>query len=373
MARRHRHRRDDARPSGGSSSAAALVVAATVSGLAVAGARPHPGAGRHGRRRSTDRSSCDRRPPRSPSATARVLIWGGRATTSDSGWVYDPTPGTWQKLPPAPGPSRFSAGAVWTGTEAMIWGGSIADPFRFDPGGVAWNPSTGSWRELPAAPVGLMDARAVAFDAGVLFTGGRGPTGGHPTDLWFDLASETWSEVPNEVQVRNVAWQDGRLVGTGPTPCDVSAGRLTSTWEVLTFDPLARTWSQAAPTIDASWLALAPGPSGELTAVSADGETIRGFALTHGQWVQHAEIRSGAVVTIEPTGYPPATVWTGDQLVLGAQGGLVGVVTREPRARPGDRPGDPHLRWHRRVVGNRGRVPLEPEQRGLDLDAATAS
>lgn len=251
----------------------------------------------------------------------RVLVWGGRNTSPDSGAVFDPSSGTWELLPPAPGPSRFSAAAVWTGTEAIIWGGSTrSDRFTPDPGGIAWNPTTRSWRELPAAPLALMDARAVAFESGILITGGRRIDSSEPVDLWFDRADEAWAIVPNDIQVLNVAWQQGHLVGTGPVIERLLDGH--PTWAVLAFDELTRTWSQGAPELEAGWLALASTADGQLTAVSSDSEQLRGYVLTNNQWVEAAGIRSSAVVTIEPRGYAPATVWTGERLVLGAQGGL---------------------------------------------------
>lgn len=255
-----------------------------------------------------------------------VLIWGGRSTTTDSGSVFDPATGTWQQLPAAPGPPRFSAAATWTGTEAIIWGGSPADAELFAPEatGIAWNPTTASWRELPAAPFGLMDARAVAFETGVLFTGGKRITSEiDPADLWFNLADETWTTVPAPVEVLNVTWDQDRLLGTGRESSLSSAGRLTS-WSVLEFDEGLRGWRPIAPPLETPWLIVAPTAGGELTAVTADMEELTGLVLEGERWVEVAMMRSGAIATIEPSGYPPVTVWTGDQLILGGTGGLVG-------------------------------------------------
>src|SRR5687767_9175747 len=53
----------------------------------------------------------------------------------------------WEALPPAPIPTRQDAGAVWTGSEVIVWGGrdmgttSSRDGQRGD--GAAYNPDTG--------------------------------------------------------------------------------------------------------------------------------------------------------------------------------------------------------------------------------------
>lgn len=273
----------------------------------------------------------------------RVLIWGGRSTTTDSGSIYDPATDTWEQLPPAPGRPRFSAAAAWTGTEAIIVGGSDASTERFVPlaTGIAWNPTTGSWRELPVAPEGLMDARALAFDTGVLVTGGSRVTSDHvPSDLWFDLRDETWTAIPVPGQVLSLTRGNGRVLAAAQTPQASSAGPGWS-WSALAFDPIQVRWVPIAPPIDAPWVALAPGADGALSAVTADLEQLRGLVLEDGRWVEAAAIRSSAVATIEPTGYPPVGVWTGDQLVLGGQGGL---VAWSPRARTFATLTDPAIR-----------------------------
>lgn len=254
-----------------------------------------------------------------------VLMWGGRSLSPDSGNVFDPGTRRWEHLPKAPGPGRFSATAVWTGTEALIWGGSTTtDPMELDAGGIAWNPTSRSWREIPAAPLAMVDARGVAFPRGVLFTGGSTLGQRKPVDLWLDARTGRWTVVPNPVQVLNTAWHDGRLVGTGPTPTAV--GRTgPATWSVVRFDERRRTWTTAAPDVPTAWLALA-SVGGTLSAVAVDGETVRGLVFEEPAyaWTEVAKAEPvSSVVTIEPSGHPPATVWTGDRLLLGGSGGLV--------------------------------------------------
>jgi hypothetical protein len=254
-----------------------------------------------------------------------VLMWGGRSLSPDSGNVFDPTTRRWEHLPKAPGPGRFAAAAVWTGTEALIWGGSTTtDPMTLDASGIAWNPTTRSWRRIPAAPLAMIDARGVAFPGGVLFTGGSTLGPSRPIDLWLDVRTGRWTVVHNPVRVLNTAWHDGQLVGTGPTPTTVGQTG-PGTWSVLRFDERRHSWTQAAREVQTSWLALASS-GGTLSAVAVDGEKVRALVYEEPAqaWTEVAKAEPvSSVVTIEPSGYPPATVWTGDRLVLGGGGGLV--------------------------------------------------
>jgi N-acetylneuraminic acid mutarotase len=66
------------------------------------------------------------------SANGRLYVWGGSNYEDDGtlnndwpvdGAAWSPATGTWQQLPPAPAP-RASAVAVWTGCDAIVYGGN---------------------------------------------------------------------------------------------------------------------------------------------------------------------------------------------------------------------------------------------------------
>lgn len=264
----------------------------------------------------------------------RVLTWGGRNVSADSGVVYDPATDTWQDLPPAPGPSRFGAAATWTGDEAVIWGGSInTDPFDFEPGGVAYDPRTEQWRTLPPAPVGLFGARALSFDDGVLFTGGSPQSSpGTPVSLWLGEGSGTWTEIPTPVRTVNTTWTDGQLLATGPTAVDPAAIQTGAYappgWAVVAFDRETLSWQPFAEPMTTDWAALATADDGTVSMLTLEGlnEPLRAYRRTGLGWEQVAETMSGAngIVTIELEGYPPVTASTGGQLLLGGEGALTG-------------------------------------------------
>lgn len=129
--------------------------------------------------------------------TGRYLaVWGGRRTsdpTSDTndGYLYDPVGDRWLRMSSANAPSaRSRHGAVWTGREMIIWGGSrtrregagYAVVFPEDFG--AYDPGTDTWRGLAAAggPVGRDDPHLAWTGSELLVWGGLRLEGG-----WSDL------------------------------------------------------------------------------------------------------------------------------------------------------------------------------------------
>jgi hypothetical protein len=110
---------------------------------------------------------------------SRMLIFGGRSTTTaqppSGGWSYDPATDQWTSFyVPFAG---YDASVVWTGTEAIAWGG-WKDPYNFEREsqntGYAYNPTTGESRFVnisSASP--RAHHQAVWTGAEMLVFGGR--------------------------------------------------------------------------------------------------------------------------------------------------------------------------------------------------------
>jgi len=204
----------------------------------------------------------------------KVFIWGGRQTNSDSGAIYDIKTDSWEDVPPSPGTiGRYATSHVWTGEEVFIWGGhttgeATSQDFNFDTGGVAYNPVSKSWRVLPEAPYGLMSAKAIAFDDGVLIAGGSGATfDGKPwSNLWFDLETDTWNEIDTNFFAHNFIESYGRVLAVGSLKGNIMPGMSQSSESaVYEFDVDMKTWTQLTQPLEARWMAVAPNKNGDIT------------------------------------------------------------------------------------------------------------
>jgi len=111
-----------------------------------------------------------------------MIVWGG---SMRSGARYDPLLDHWTILPRASAPSATGP-AVWTGTEMVVWAGGPGElPGRYSPASNTWQPVS-----LVGAPTANYDQaaawvgnRVVVWDA-VAQQGGR-----------YDPASDTWDPV----------------------------------------------------------------------------------------------------------------------------------------------------------------------------------
>ena len=100
------------------------------------------------------------------------FVWGGRDDCTGcaqapiaTGALFEPGTGQWRAVPAAPA-AAYSAAAVWTGTEVLVYGGLGADGREAPP--MAFDPAAGTWRRLPAAPIRL---RANTYHPQVVWTG----------------------------------------------------------------------------------------------------------------------------------------------------------------------------------------------------------
>src|SRR6185436_5446238 len=90
-------------------------------------------------------------------ATGRTMIvWGGASgnTALGDGRRFDAYADIWSAISNAgtPGPSpgaRTGHTLLWTGTEAIVWGGMSPSSGAFTPGGSSYNLATDSWTALP--------------------------------------------------------------------------------------------------------------------------------------------------------------------------------------------------------------------------------
>jgi hypothetical protein len=104
-----------------------------------------------------------------------AIYWGGlymppdykgRGRVSGAGAAYEPAADEWRVLAAAPIAPRQRHFAGWTGAEMLIWGGT-GDGGGFVADGAAYDPRSDSWRLLPPPPPAwLADLRAIEEQGG---------------------------------------------------------------------------------------------------------------------------------------------------------------------------------------------------------------
>lgn len=137
-----------------------------------------------------------------------MIVWGGRAQFASlqlrgDGARYNPRTDTWMPLAQMQAPTpRSQMGAVWTGTEMVIWGGA-GEEWVIEPVGARYHPQTDTWQPIAetGAPEPRMEPSAVWTGSEMLVWGGvrYSPdqivfnTGGR-----YDPARDLWIPLPTD-------------------------------------------------------------------------------------------------------------------------------------------------------------------------------
>ena len=145
-------------------------------------------------------------------AESVLLVGGDHFYEDDTAWEFDLVDRQWRQLPdPGLEPVESMAG-VWTGTEAIFYGGTIGgtgpSPAR------AFDPVQRSWRDLEP-PDELMEYPKLLWTGREVLVVPEFPSAGDRRGLRYDPRSGTWSELANipvdYVQRRSVGWNGARV------------------------------------------------------------------------------------------------------------------------------------------------------------------
>mgnify|MGYP001453254427 CR=1 FL=1 len=152
---------------------------------------------------------CDNQEGTSVWTGTQWIVWGGEACNDpksylNTGAAYDPTTDTWTALPVDGAPSpRQGHGAVWTGSEMLIWGGIDESSSLLSDGG-AYDPISRTWRPIvePAGLAQVLAFVAVGFPNQMLLWGGLSDGTGvlTPQGAQYDLCSKQWWQLPTTGQ-----------------------------------------------------------------------------------------------------------------------------------------------------------------------------
>lgn len=180
-----------------------------------------------------------------------VLLWGGNGGgggPSASGVAYDPATNRWRSLSPAPASLTVGIAAVWTGQRLLVWGGPSTLPAGQAnvAGAATYDPETDTWQELPAPPVALSYAAAVWTGQEAIFWGGvvvNEPTGTYRgTDgASYDPSTGHWRRLPPsglDAQSSPAAWDGRELVAWSYGLTARAYNPATDAWRALPPPPL---------------------------------------------------------------------------------------------------------------------------------------
>jgi N-acetylneuraminic acid mutarotase len=166
-------------------------------------------------------------PPGSSGASAAVwtgrqaLLWGGGCCgeNSNDGKEFDPATNTWRAMPRAPIAGRH-AGGVWTGTELLVIGGTNDDGLLAD--GAAYNPQTRTWRTVAAMPAPRVGASMTWTGTDVVLVGGLTYKGSvrvyHRDGLAYNPTTNRWRKLPDMPTAREghmAVWTGRQLLVWG--------------------------------------------------------------------------------------------------------------------------------------------------------------
>lgn len=217
---------------------------------------PEPGTGPIALEAARNRRSWSTRLAVAAAAAAVVVVAGiamGAGRDSDtaldtSDRTAAPTSfGVWRPLPEAPISTRSYPVSVWTGTEALFWGGSSLDRSFAYTEAVAYDPNAGSWRDVVEPGWGHPGAKGVAVN-GELFVLAKG------SGARFDFETEEWTSLPpvEGMFFTAVVASEDTIWGLGPVLDDLEG---QPDLAIVRYDPDADRWI--------------PGPTFEGTAETA--------------------------------------------------------------------------------------------------------
>ena len=178
-----------------------------------------------------------------------MIVWGGlyeEGNTSEilrTGGRYDPATDTWRETSAQGSPEkRYSHGAVWTGTEMIVFGGSTSVYGQALVTGGRYRPDTDSW--LPTALVnapsnpGTADAVWTGNEMMVWISGYSSPSAAR-----YDPGQNVWSpisleDIPYLGEGSTAIWDGTHLVVWGGDSSYQSGSR---------YDPVRDLWTATTP------------------------------------------------------------------------------------------------------------------------------
>ena len=127
-----------------------------------------------------------------------LYIFGGANASgaTNAVWAYDPVANSWTSKAPMPNP-RSSEGAAANGNIAYVVGGNDNDTLRLNTV-ESYDAKTNAWAELAPLITGKSEPSVALTGIGIVAAGGYTAQGDTGDTENYDIASNTWTALPNE-------------------------------------------------------------------------------------------------------------------------------------------------------------------------------
>ncbi|MFN7972586.1 MAG: hypothetical protein U0166_09590 [Acidobacteriota bacterium] len=252
---------------------------------------------------------------------SEAILWGGSDGQYYSNWgaKYDPVAETWTPIGGLPA-ARYRHSAVWTGTEMIVWGGQVANHFPTNTGG-RYDPVTDSWTPtgLGAGTPSPREVHTAVWTGQTMIVWGGQYFGTLGDGASYDPVADSWNTLPSSqapsARVGHCA------VWTGSTML-VWGGETFSPSQELgdgaAFDPVANVWRPVS-------LLNAPSPRHGHTMICTGSEAIVWGGSGPAQLLEDGGRYDVASDTWRPTAVngssPVARIdhcaaWTGTEMIV---------------------------------------------------------
>ena len=190
---------------------------------------------------------------------SQLVVWGGSlrdgADQFADGYVFDPASDTWTPTAPSPLGPRSFASAVWTGEEVVIWGGWDGGRETFADG-ATYDPATDTWRAMSPAPLDARTPRGAVWTGSEVIVWGSQGGAGNPTNrrdttgAAYDPETDTWRQIPDApfpINWGSVPWTGDEMIVVGASVHELNRSDTRSA-VAMAYDPEADTWRELPPT-----------------------------------------------------------------------------------------------------------------------------
>ena len=257
---------------------------------------------------------------------SEMIVWGGwDGGELNDGGRYRPDSNTWTRMSKSGAPqARFSHTAVWTGSELIVWGGAFhTESDEVDPlnTGGRYDPAADRWTTVnPAGGPSARYYHTAVWTGSEMIVWGGSLTGGaeiHPLNTGgrYDPAGNSWTAVsatgaPSARLWHTAVWTGSEMIVWGGTSdvADLNDGGR--------YDPVGNRWTAVSPTV-------APSARSYHKAVWTGSEMIvwsgfgGGVVNDGGRYDPAANSWTAVSTTGAPTGrYYHTAVWTGSEMIV---------------------------------------------------------